>query len=92
MAEFLFVTPEEMASTTVLGGNVDVDKYIPCVASVQLTIIEPLLGTLLYDKISTDAENDDLAGLYLTLYDDFVVTISKSKTSFAPNVFAGIVT
>jgi len=78
MAEFLFVTPEEMASTTVLGGNVDVDKYIPCVASVQLTIIEPLLGTLLYDKISTDAENDDLAGLYLTLYDDFVKPITKN--------------
>jgi len=76
--EFLFVTPEEMASTTVLGGNVDVDKYIPCVASVQLTIIEPLLGTLLYDKISTDAENDDLTGLYLTLYDDFVKPITKN--------------
>lgn len=78
MAEFLFVTPEEMTATTVLGGNVDVDKYIPCVASVQLTIIEPLLGTLLYDKIATDAEAETLAGLYLELYDKFVKPITKN--------------
>jgi len=78
MAEFLFTTPEEMASTTVLGGNVDVDKYIPCVASVQLVVIEPLLGTLLYDKIATDAEADTLTGLYLELYEKFVKPITKN--------------
>lgn len=81
MAEFLFITPQEMASTTVLGGNVDIDKYIFCIANVQLTVIEPLLGTELYDKILTDAENDDLSGLYLTLYNNYVKPITKNKAT-----------
>lgn len=81
MAEFLFITPQEMASTTILGGNVDIDKYLFCIANVQLTTIEPLLGTELYDKILTDAENDDLTGLYLTLYNDFVKPITKNEST-----------
>lgn len=80
MAEFLFISPQEMTETTILGGNVDVDKYIFCIANVQLTVIEPLLGTLLYDKISTDAQNNNLTGLYQTLYNDFVKPIVKHKS------------
>ncbi len=80
MAEFLFITPEEVTATTIMGGNVDTDKYLFCIANVQLTVIEPLLGTLLYDKIKTDAENDDLAGLYLELYNDFVKPIVKNQS------------
>lgn len=81
MAEFLFITPQEMASTTILGGNVDVDKYLFCIANVQLTTIEPLLGSDLYDKILTDAENNDLTGDYLTLYNDFVKPITKNEST-----------
>jgi len=79
MAEFLFITPQEMASTTILGGNVDIDKYLFCIANVQLTIIEPLLGTELYDKILQDAENDELTGLYEIMYNDYVKPITKNK-------------
>lgn len=81
MAEFIFITPQEMAQTTLLGGNVDIDKYIFCIANVQLTVIEPLLGTELYEKIKTDAENDDLTGLYLELYDKFVKPITKNEAT-----------
>ena len=81
MAEFLFITPQEMASTTILGGNVDIDKYLFCIANVQLTTIEPLLGTELYNKILTDAENDDLSGDYLTLYNDYVKPITKNEAT-----------
>ena len=35
MAEFLFVTPQEIAKTTILGGNVDIDKYIACPKVLQ---------------------------------------------------------
>lgn len=78
MAELLFIEPSEMTSTTILGGNVDIDKYIFCIANVQLTIIEPLLGTELYDKIVADKTNDALAGLYLELYTDFIKPITKN--------------
>ena len=80
MAEFLFITPQEITNTTVLGGNVDLDKYLFCIANTQVTTIEPLLGSELYDKIKTDAENDTLAGLYLELYTEFVKPITKNES------------
>ena len=79
MAEFLFQTPQEITATTIMGGNVDPDKYLFNIANVQLTIIEPLLGTLLYDKIYTEAEADTLSGDYLTLYNDYVKPIVKNS-------------
>jgi hypothetical protein len=62
-----------------MGGNVDVDKYLFCIANTQLTTIEPLLGTELYDKIYTDAEAETLSGLYLILYNNYVKPITKYK-------------
>jgi len=79
MAEFLFITPEEITTTTILGGNVDVDKYLFTIANTQITVIEPLLGSELYDKVKSEAENDTLVGDYLTLYNEFVKPITKNQ-------------
>jgi hypothetical protein len=79
MDELLFIKPKEMTATTVLGGNVDVDKYAFCIANVQVTVIEPLLGSILYDKILDDFDNDELTGDYLTLFNDFVKPITKNS-------------
>lgn len=76
--EVLFVSPETLTSETILGGNVDIDKYLPCILSAQISNIEPLLGTLLYDKIADDFEADTLSGLYLTLFIDYVKPITKN--------------
>lgn len=81
MAELLLITPQEIAQTTVLGGNVDIDKYTFAIANVQLNVIEPLLGTELYEKIKTDFENSTLTGLYLELYENFVKNILKQQTA-----------
>jgi len=62
-----------------MGGNVDVDKYLFCIADAQLRVIEPLLGSELYNKILTDAEADTLSGLYLTLYTEYVKPITKNS-------------
>ena len=77
MAEFLFIQPSEISSTTIMGGNVDIDKYIFCVADTQISVIEPLLGTELYDFILAGATADNLTGLYATLYTEFVKPITK---------------
>lgn len=76
--ELLFITPQEMANTTVLSGNVDIDKYTFCIANVQITTIEPLLGTELYEKIIDDITDDGLTGLYLELFTKFVKPITKN--------------
>jgi hypothetical protein len=79
MAELLFIRPEEITATTVLGGNVDIDKYVFCIANVQVTVIEPLLGSILYDKIVDDFENNTLTGDYLILFNEFVKPITKNS-------------
>ena len=80
MAELLFVTPQECASNTILSGNIDIDKFVFCIANVQLTTIEPLLGSELYDKIISDIEGTGLSGKYLELYADFVKPITKNES------------
>jgi len=77
--EYLLITPQQMIERSILDGNIDVDKYLFCIEQVQLSTIEPLLTTDLYAKIVTDAENDDLAGVYLTIYNDYVVPILKHE-------------
>ena len=79
MAELLFIQPEEITKTTVLGGNVDVDKYMFCIINTQVSVIEPLLGTELYDKIIADVTGATITGLYLTLYNEFVKPITKNE-------------
>ena len=80
MAELLFITPQEMTDTTIIGGNVDVDKYTMCILNTQLRVIEPLLGSLLYDKIKTDLVADTLTGLYLFMFEEFVKPITKFES------------
>jgi hypothetical protein len=77
--EVLLVKPEEITQFTPLGGNVDIDKYLPCIYDVQVTVIEPLLGCDLYEKIKTDFESDTLAGDYLILYTNYLKPILRHQ-------------
>ena len=81
MAIKLFISPIEIQQTTIMGGNVDVDSFQFCIDSVQITVIEPLLGTLLYDKIVADFTADTLTGDYLTLFNEFVKPITKYEST-----------
>ena len=80
MAELLLIKPEEIAETTIMGGDVDIDKYTYTIFNTQIKTLEPLLGTELYDKIKTDFEADTLSGLYLTLYTDYIKPVLKYKS------------
>jgi hypothetical protein len=81
MAILLYVTPQEVTQNTVLGGNVDRDKYTFCIESVQDMVIEPLLGTELKDKIDTDLAASSLSGLYLELFTDYIKPITKFEAA-----------
>lgn len=80
MAEILFITPNELTDGTIISGNTDFDNYIYCILDTQVRVLEPLLGSLLYDKIKTDLDANALAGLYLTLYNDYVKPITKFES------------
>jgi len=77
MAEILFISPQELSNTTILSGNVDIDKYTFCIANVQVTTVEPLLGSELYEKIITDLEAGTLTDLYLELFEKYIKPITK---------------
>lgn len=80
MAELLFITPQEITQTTIIGGNVDTDKYQMCILETQVRIIEPLLGSELYQKIISDIEGDTLTGDYLELFNDYIKPITKYES------------
>lgn len=77
METVLFASPQEITISTIVGGNVDVDKYNMYISDTQLVTIKPLLGSLLYDKLITDVTAGNLSGLYVTLKDEFVKPITK---------------
>ena len=72
MATIILLKENELTKNTLLGGNIDIDLYIPCIADAQRTRLEEILGETLYDKICDDFDNDDLTGDYLTLYEDYI--------------------
>lgn len=72
MATTILILPDELTKNSVLGGNIDVSRYLPAIKNFQKTRLKELLGKALYDKISLDFENNSLSGLYLELYEDFV--------------------
>lgn len=84
MATLLFISPQELASTTILGGNVDIDKYQFTIEQTQIITIEPLLGSELYDKIISLVTSGTIGNvgneLYNTLYNEFVKPITKYQS------------
>jgi len=78
MAELLFIQPSDMTETSVLGGNIDYDKLTFHISFVQVSVIEPLLGTELYDKIIADKTASTITGVYLTIFEEFVQPITRN--------------
>lgn len=79
MATLLFITPQEITETTIIGGNVDFDKYTEHISNVMKTVIEPLVGSELYDYIYDGVLNNTLTGDYLILYEKFIKPITKNE-------------
>jgi len=68
------LNPEDIARNIVsFGANVDVNKTYPAIKHAQLTKLLPVLGKTLYDKIVSDFDTDALTGLYLELYEDYII-------------------
>ena len=70
MATYL-ITTQEIKSNTAMGGNVDSDRLMSLIYDAQVLLLEPILGTKLYDYIITNYDTP-LTGLYLTMYIDYI--------------------
>ena len=69
------VTSQQIKTRTSLGGNVDPDKFLHLVDDAEALVLEPVLGTKLYDKIVSDVGDASISGNYLTIYNDYIVPI-----------------
>ena len=66
------ITSEEIRLNTPMGGNVDSDKFVNFINDMQVMVLEPTLGTKLYEKIISDFNGDSLTGLYLQMFTDYI--------------------
>ena len=65
------ITSQEIKTNTSMGGNVDPDKFMHLLNDVQVLVLEPSLGTALFDIIIAGS----LSGDYQTLLDDYIKQI-----------------
>ena len=72
----LFITTDDLRRKSIIGGNVDADKFIQFIEVSQDIHIQNYLGTKLYDKISTLITGntiDDVANSnYKTLLNTYI--------------------
>lgn len=72
MATTILLLPEDITRNSILGGNIDKDRYLQDIKHAQNLYIKPLLGDSLYNKLVTLYTNGTLTGVYLTLYQDYI--------------------
>ncbi len=80
MADILFISPQDMVYASILGGNIDVDRIVFNIEDTQLSVIEPLLGSTLYDKLLIDFAASALTGDYAILMENYVQPITKYES------------
>lgn len=68
----ILIKQEELTRNTIIGGNVDTDRYLQAIKACQNLLIKPVLGNDLYNKIVSDYESNTLTGLYLEMFDDYI--------------------
>ena len=72
MAKALFITRNDLVTFTSANGNLDPDKFLPYIRLAQDIHIQNYLGTDLYEKIEADIIAGSLAGVYLTLLENYI--------------------
>jgi hypothetical protein len=72
MATALLITREDLVQITVVGGNVDSDKYLQNIKFAQDAKLRNIIGDDLLDKLEADVIAGSLTGDYLTFVNKYV--------------------
>ncbi len=75
MATTLFINRTDLIRNSILDGNVDTDKFIQFVKIAQEIDIQQIMGTKMYDGLSSAIPNIDLPvnARWKTVLDDYIV-------------------
>lgn len=68
-----FISESYLKENTVIDDNVDMKLLNPTLRMVQERYVLPILGTALYNKLTTDISGSTLSGSYKTLMDDYIL-------------------
>ena len=60
MAEALFITRKDIVKFTAMNGNVDTDKFVQFIKIAQEIDVQQIMGTKMYDGLTTAIPNIDL--------------------------------
>lgn len=87
MSEYvLFVTRNDIVRFTAMNGSVDVDRYLQFCKIAQDRMVQPLLGTKLFNKIKEDIRNNVLINPYKALLEDKIkeIVLHYAMTEYLP--------
>lgn len=87
MSEYvLFVTRKDIVRFTAMNGNVDVDRYLQFCKISQDRMVQPLLGTKLFEKIQNEIKAGTLATPYKELLEDKIkpIVLHYTMTEYLP--------
>lgn len=84
----LFINAKDVKTFTSINGNLDPDRYLNAVYLAQITHIQNMLGTDLYNRIADDIENDQLNDSYRSLLETYIkpVLIHYSMVEMLPRI------
>ena len=75
MATVLFINRTDLVRNSILDGNINTDKFIMFIKIAQQIDVQQLMGTKLYEGLTTAIPNIDLPvnARWKTLLDDYIV-------------------
>jgi hypothetical protein len=72
MAKVFFLSEATLKAESILQDNVDMKVISPTIYDVQRFYILPILGTSLYNDVSTQIENSNVSAANQTLLDEYI--------------------
>lgn len=72
MNNILLISEKTLKSQSYINNNVDSCYILPAIQTAQDIGLQQLIGTMLYDKLTSDIANDRLDDNYKKLLDDYI--------------------
>lgn len=90
MNDILLLSTNDIPMLTSISGNMDLDRISPFIKLTQRNELKRILGTELYNKILLDFENNDLKGIYKTIYENYIIDILVNYSAYNIVIFNGM--
>ncbi len=88
MATTLFINRTDLVRNSILDGNVDTDKFIQFIKIAQEIDVQQIMGTKMYDGLTTAIPNIDLPAnaRWKTVLDDYIapMLIWYAQSNYMP--------